>query len=71
MLAGPLHAGRQAKQIALIDPAGRDDRQRVEASLGQGPRLIDHERIDLLQQFQNFGVLDQHAGLSRRGRRRP
>lgn len=37
----------------LVDEAGM--------ALGQGPGLVDHQGVDLLQSFECFGVLDQDA----------
>ena len=57
----------------------RGHRRERRLALGQGARLVDDERVDLLQRLQGLGVLDQHTGggaatgadHDRHGRREP
>ena len=53
------------------NPAAGNDRDDLRLALGQRAGLVDHQRVDLFHALQRFGVLDQHAGLRRRARRRP
>ena len=43
-------------------PPSGVDRDQLRLALGQGAGLVDDQRVDLFQQFERFGVLDQHAG---------
>ena len=52
-------------------PGAGDDRHDLRLAFGQRAGLVDHQRVDLLHALERLGVLDQHAGLARRGRRRP
>src|SRR3546814_4746068 len=50
---------RSAEQSLLRQLDRRDDRCNARLALGEGPRLIDDERIDLLEMLKRLGILDQ------------
>ena len=61
VLAGPFQARGQPQQVLLSQPGGRDDGRHAGLALGQRPRLVDHQRVDLLHPLQALGRLDEHA----------
>ena len=63
MLAGAFDAGCEPQNVALLKPARRNDGDDLRLALGQRPRLVDHQGVDLFHPLQRFGILDQHAGL--------
>jgi hypothetical protein len=61
MLAGPLEAGRQAQQLALVEALGGHDRDQARLALGEGAGLVHHQGVHLVQDLDGLGVLEQHA----------
>jgi hypothetical protein len=64
MLARPLEARRPPKEVLLDKALRRADRSDRGTSFGKGARLIDNERVDLLEALESFRVLDEHPRLS-------
>ena len=50
----------EAQEFVLADPVG-DEVRDLRLALGQGPGLVDHDRVDPCGRFQGGGVLEQHA----------
>ena len=53
-----------------FDPA-TSRRHQLRLPFGQRAGLVDDQRVDLLEHFDRFGVLDEYAGLWRLASRRP
>ena len=71
MLGGALDGRREPQHLVPAEAVSRDDFGHRRAALGQRAGLVDHQRVDLFEALQRFGVLDQHAEPARRGRRQP
>ena len=63
VLAALLEACGEAQHFVLVDPADGAHGDDLRLAFGQRAGLVDHERVDLLEPLQRFGILDQHAGL--------
>ena len=61
VLARKLNGSRQAQQLGVILAGHRHHGNHPWLPLGQRAGLVDHERIDPLQNLECLGVLDQHA----------
>ena len=48
-------------ELGLVLARRRDDRDEPRLAFGERARLVDDERVDLLQDLERLGVLDQHA----------
>ena len=61
VFAAPLKARRKTQHLLLagIFP-GRLDRDELRLALGQGPRLVDDEGVDLAHDLDGLGVLEEH-----------
>ena len=46
VLASPLEARRPSKERLCVDPLGRLDGDELRLAFGEGPGLVDHQRID-------------------------
>ena len=61
MLAPPLEARGQAQELGLVVARQGHDGDEPRLALGERARLVDDERVDLLQHLERLGVLDEHA----------
>jgi hypothetical protein len=60
MLAGALQAGAEPKEFGIvIERFGNADESRF--AFGKCSGFIDDDSIDLFENLESFGVLDQHA----------
>ena len=71
MLASLLQTRRQPQHLRLTRSRHDFHGHQLRLALGERAGLVDHHRVDFFQNFERFGVLDQHACASRRGRCRP
>ena len=62
VLALVLHASRKPQEGRLVAREGLDAHERRLAD-GEGARLVDDERVDLLEPLEGLGALEEHAGL--------
>ncbi len=58
------------KDFCFCIPGFWKDRDKSGFAFGQRSGLVDDQRIDFLEAFQRFRVLDQYAGLGSAPRRR-
>ena len=64
MLAALFEACGEPQKIVLANAAEGAQRHDFGLAFRQRARLVDHQRVDLLEPLQSLGVLDQNAGLS-------
>ncbi len=62
MLARPFERGGKRQDHGLVEAGGRGDAGHRRFALGQRPRLVHHQRVDLLHALEGGSVLDEHAG---------
>ena len=62
MLAAAFQAGRQVQDLGVGHSRGGGDRDQSRPALGQRAGLVDDERVDLFEDLQGLGVLDEDAG---------
>ena len=60
MLAVLFDTGCIAQKVFLGEGGGGNALGQLGSALRQRAGLVDHDRIDLLQRFQHFGVLDEN-----------
>ncbi len=61
MLARLLDAGRQPEHLILLEAGCRHQVGDSRLAFRQRARLVDNDRVHLLEPFERCGVLDQHA----------
>ena len=63
MLAAAFEAGDEPqKSSSASKPGRRRDADELRLAFGQRAGLVDHKRVDLLHQFERFGIAHEHAG---------
>jgi hypothetical protein len=62
MFADVLQARGKLEQLTLVRAILRRQRDEAWPPFAQGSGLVDHERGDLLEDLERFGVSNQHAG---------
>ena len=62
MLAGPLQAGSQPQKLSLRPTGQGHHRRELRLALGERAGLVHHQRVNLFQNLQGLGVLDEHTG---------
>src|SRR5205823_5257214 len=59
--AGALERRGERDDLPLVVPRQRDDLDEARLAFGEGARLVDDERVHLLERLERVGVLDEDA----------
>ena len=63
MFADAFETRHQAQKCRLVERRSATRRHEARLAFGERARLVHHERRNLLEQLERFGISEQHAGL--------
>src|SRR4029434_168926 len=64
VFAALLNRTGREKKFLFAQALRGDDSDKARFAFGQGPGLIDDQRVHLLHDFDGFGIADEHTGVS-------
>ena len=62
MLAALFDGGRESEHVGVVKVLSSDNRNEGRFAQGQRSGLVDHQSVDLFQEFERLGIFDEHAG---------